>query len=192
MVIEKQLEKMPIKEEIDYLIQVINNICFRWEKRKSKLAIINKNTIEDLTFIEIYNHNKDKFRNELIIIKNLTELTDEMILINTDTYLLSQTKIHPIRINYTINIFIDYTQEYLYKICLIYGAKFSQCVPTDYGMRDEVLEALKQYLTGTLDITKLDLEVRKEFIAFLKERNTPVIKDIPNSYSKRQWNDIYF
>lgn len=191
MTIEEQLEKMPIKEEIDYLIQTINNICFRWNNR-NKLTIINKNTIEDLAFIEIYNHNKDKFYNELVFIKDLTELTNEMILINTDTYLLSQTKLHPIRINYTINIFIDYTQEYLYKIYLIYGAKFSQCTPTNYGMREDVLEAFKQYLTGTLDITKLDFEVRKELMAFLRERNAPVIKDIPNSYSKKQWNDIYF
>lgn len=191
MIIEEQLEKMPIKEEIDYLIQTINNICFRWNNR-NKLTIINKNTIEDLAFIEIYNHNKDKFHNELVFIKDLTELTNEMILINTDTYLLSQTKLHPIKINYTINIFIDYTQEYLYKICLIYGAKFSQCAQTDYGMREDMLEAFKQYLTGTLDITKLDFEVRKELMTFLRERNAPVIKDIPNSYSKKQWNDIYF
>lgn len=184
---EKELELLPISAEVDYIADFIARYMLLW--KRDTLSIINKNTAEDKAFIEIYNHHKEKL-GELKFIKNINELDNNSILIDTDTILLRETKLNYIKFNYTLNIFIDYSPEYVREILKFYKVDISKLSSTDYGMNEEVLNAFRKYLSNELDIFSIDSDIRKQLIDFLKQRSQKTNKSIMNSYNLKQYNTI--
>lgn len=184
---EKELELLPIATEVDYIADFISRYMTLWNR--NTLSIVNKNTAEDKAFIEIYNHHKEKL-GELKFIKDIKELDDNSILIDTDTLLLRETKLNYIKFNYTLNIFIDYSPEYVREILKFYKIDISELSLTDYGMNEDVLSAFRKYLSNELDIFSIDSNIRRQLIDFLKQRNQKTNKSIMNSYNLKQYNTI--
>ena len=186
---EKELELLPISAEVDYIADFIARYMLLW--KRDTLSIIDKNTAEDRAFIEIYNHHKDKL-GKLKFIKDIKELDNNSILIDTDTTLLRETKLGYIKYNYTLNIFIDYSPEYIEEILKFYKFDTSKLSPTNYGMSEEVLKAFRKYLSNDLDIFAIDNEIRQQLIAFLRQRNQKTNKSIMNSYNLKQYNNMMY
>lgn len=184
---EEQLKLLPIANEINYISDFVARYMRLWNKHS--LAIINKNTIEDKVFIEIYNKFKDKL-GLLYLISSEKDLTDDMILIDTDTGLLRETRLNYVKLNYTLNVFIDYTPEYIREVAKYFKVKEDQLSPTDYGMSEEVLKVFRQYLSNELDIFTVAPEARRQLIDFLKLRRQNTNKSIMNSYNLKKYNDM--
>lgn len=186
---EKELELLPISAEVDYIADFIAKYMLLW--KRDTLSIIDKNTVEDKAFIEIYNHHKDKL-GKLKLINDIKELDNNSILIDTDTTLLRETKLEYIKYNYTLNVFMDYSPEYIKAILNFYEIDTSKLLPTDYGMSEEVLNAFRKYLSNDLDIFSIDNNIRQQLIAFLRQRNQKTNKSIMNSYNLKKYNDMMY
>lgn len=186
-----EIELLPVAHEIQHIVDFVNRYMKLWNKEN--LFIINNNTPEDKAFIEIYNHNKDKLGNLIIIEDNKDNNIKEYentIIIDTDTYLLRQTKLDYIKNNYTLNVFIDYSPEYIKEILSFYKIDLSTLEPTNYGLSEKLLNAFREYLNNTLDVFKMDNKLRLDLIRFLKKRNLKTNKNIINSYNLSQYNKV--
>lgn len=179
MVIKGKINQKTVKKEIDYIIDIIKKYQNKWNKEKT--VIINKNTIEDNTLIEIFKHNEDL--GEINFIENLKELENNMLLINTDTFMKAATRINHLKTNFTINVFADYSQADLKQILKYYDINNKEYEPTQYNISDELLEAYEKYLYGDFDLTHISPELRKELTNFLQEKNQKTNITIVNSYT---------
>ena len=183
MTIEQQLELMPIEEEIKYILSLIKKYCINWNR--NILALVNKETLEDEVFLQIYEHNKNYFKDiaELVLLDTIDDFYDQtMILINTDNIVLKETKFNELKTNYTLNIFSDYTAIYLQEILKYYKIE-KTLKPTNYNMDNDLVEIYEKYLDGTLDFFQMSSDLRKKLIAFLKKKNERTNINFVNSYT---------
>ena len=183
MTIEQQLELMPVEEEIKYILSLIKKYCINWNR--NILALVNKETLEDEVFLQIYEHNKNYFKDiaELVLLDTIDDFYDQtMILINTDNIVLKETKFNELKTNYTLNIFSDYTAIYLQEILKYYKIE-KTLKPTNYNMDNDLVEIYEKYLDGTLDFFQMSSDLRKKLIAFLKKKNERTNINFVNSYT---------
>lgn len=172
MIIKNDITHMPIQQEINHIIDSLNKAI---KKIKcSKILLYNASTVEDNAFLEIYRHNENKIAADLLIIghqradlkgNNISYIGDDMnimlnifkniltnteiAIINTDT--LFTEKAEQRKINYNIEIFKDYTMDYLKEILKYYN--YNGFIMTPPVLNEELRQILKDYVENT-DLTK--------------------------------------
>ena len=187
------MEKKVIEEEINEVVNFVVKYKQKWGK--DILMIVDKGTVEDRAFIEIFEHNKEQLgtliRKERFVLTEL-ENPKQQIIINTDSLLLKQIRVHSLKTNYTLNVFAGYKHSFLKEILKYYNVDTENLKPTNYGVSKELLENLKKYFEDNFDsLLTLEKEQRQELFTFLKEktRNTNIsnikLKLEPNSEQKQ-------
>lgn len=176
----KILNKNNVKNEIDYIVNYLKTYKNKWSREN--FVIINNNTIEDNAIIEICKNNNL----QLNFIKTFEELDNNSILLNTDNYLMHNTKINYLKTNYTINIFIDYSEEDLKEILEYYKIDFSNFATANYGLDPELLAIYVDYMNGNYKLDSIAPENRKKLIKFLQEKNKNTNISLINSIHSKE------
>ena len=186
MEIKEQLEKMPIKNEIEYIISFIIKYKNLWNK--NKFVFLRKNTIEDEVFLKIYWENRERI-GTLFFLKSIEELEDtDAILINTDNKITTNMKISRFNTTYTLNIFADYYPEYITEMAKYYNINLEEIEENNYCIEKELIKCYEQYLDNKLDIFSLKTDLQTKFLNLLKEKNKKTNRNILNSYNLRLYS----
>ena len=183
MVKKGMINEKTVQSEIEYIIAFIKRYKRKWER--NTFVLENKNTVEDNAIIEIFKHNTDL--GELKTVENLTKINKNEIILNTDNYLLAAVHKNQPKTTYTLNIFVDYSEEDIKEILKFYKVDFSSFAKTNYDLEDAIVELYKKYISNELELAKVNLNLRKKFINFLKETNKKTNISIMNSYSAKMF-----
>lgn len=188
MIIRNDIKHMPIKEEIEH---IVNNLNKAIKKIKcSKILFYNSNTIEDNAFLEIYKNNENKIAADLLVMgysegvngDNVSYIGDdvevmldifkhilndtEIAIINTDT--LFSEKAEQRKINYNIEIFKDYTMNYLKEILKFYNCQREVTIPP--VLNEELRNILTDYIENIDLSSKYTRDQLKDFSMNLPSR----------------------
>lgn len=141
MVIKKdEIKNMPIKQEIEHIIETTNKIC---KRNNIDYLLLWGDNFSDQAFKAIYNNNSHLFSNELIVYQkeeNLFQnlktkqfigneinhyfITKRIAIIDTNT--MEENYKNGNNINGNIRVFIDYTNKYVEEILSFYNILFSK------------------------------------------------------------------
>ena len=203
MIIREDIKHMPIQDEIEHIVESLNKAI---KKIKcSKLLFYNCNTVEDNTFLEIYKHNEKRIAADLLVMgynegvegENISYIGDsvdimldifkfiltnkEVAIVNTDT--LFTEKAEQRKINYNIEIFKDYTMNYLKEILKFYNC--DRKITTPPVLNEELRNILTDYIENVDLPSKYTREQLKNFSMYLPSRavsNITLYNSITTNY----------
>lgn len=203
MIIREDIKHMPIQDEIEHIVESLNKAI---KKIKcSKLLFYNCNTIEDNAFLEIYKHNEKRIAADLLVMgysegvegENISYIGDsvdimldifkfiltnkEVAIVNTDT--LFTEKAEQRKINYNIEIFKDYTMNYLKEILKFYNCDRKITIPP--VLNEELRNILTDYIENVDLPSKYTREQLKNFSMYLPSRavsNITLYNSITTNY----------
>lgn len=205
MLIRNDIEHMPIKEELEHIVLLLNRIIKKIGC--NTLFLYNTDTLEDNAFLQIYKNNEEKIKANLVYIGYQGDLegqkisyigdnidllleyckkillTNEVAIINTDTEFLARA--NEDKINYNIEVFKDYSTEYLQKIIEFYNAQatFEQSRNKITNEKSQII--LKDYILGNKINEKYTNEEIRDFIKSLPKRitkNCTIFNTITSNY----------
>jgi len=190
MLIRNDINYMPIEQEINHIIKALNSIIRKIKCKK--IIFYNNNTLEDIAFLKLFQANEKRINadlwyagdyNDAIIGENIFYFandfdfilkvvnsiltTNEFAIINTDT-LFSEKAIEK-KINGNIEIFKDYSREFLNKI-LDYYKYEDEIKALNINMSDRSQEILNDYLLKNDLPSKYTREELKSFSMELPPR----------------------
>ena len=213
MIIKNDIEHMPIEKEIKHIIDNLN-LAIKKLKCK-KLLLNNNNTLEDIAFLEIYKHNDNLINADLLYMNNYNDKiksdnisyignnidillntfnnilnNNTVAIINTDTYFIE--KVFGEKINYNIEIFKDYTTDFIDKIIEFYNDNI-EIKTREYKMSKKSQEILKDYILHNDLSSKYTREELKNFQMELPTqpiRNISIYNSITANYIKGVNQDL--
>lgn len=211
MVIKDDIKHMPIQQEINHIVEALNKAI---KKIKcSKILLYNSNTIEDNAFLEIYKHNEDKIAANLLVMgygkdvegQNISYIGDdidtildvfknilnntEIAIVNTDT--LFSEKAEQRKINYNIEVFKDYTMNYLKEILNYYNCKREIVYPS--VLNEELRNMLTDYIENVDLPSKYTRDQLKNFSMMLPSSaisNVTLYNSITSNFIKGVNQDL--
>lgn len=165
MIIKNDTIHMNLEEEEKHIVKMLNVACSKIDC--DTLLLNNKNTINDRTFISLFNKNSNKLNVKLIYINCLVENlnnekiiynntlsneqlnkllnTNELAIINTDTELIKL--FNNKKINYNISVFKDYSQSFINLLAEYYN-----------------INIIELNIPYSHDIEELDIKIANDFI----------------------------
>lgn len=165
MIIKNDTIHMNLEEEEKHIVKMLNVACSKIGC--DTLLLNNKNTINDRTFISLFNKNSNKLNVKLIYINCLVENlnnekiiynnilsneqlnkllnTNELAIINTDTELIKL--FNNKKINYNISVFKDYSQSFINLLAEYYN-----------------INIIELNIPYSHDIEELDIKIANDFI----------------------------
>lgn len=213
MIIKNDIEHMPIEKEIKHIIDNLN-LAIKKLKCK-KLLLNNNNTLEDIAFLEIYKHNDNSINADLLYMNNYNDKiksdnisyigndidilldtfnnilnNNTIAIVNTDTLFIEKTT--GTKINYNIEIFKDYTTDFINKIIEFYNDDVEIKIK-EYKMSEKSQEILKDYILHNDLPSKYTREELKNFQMELPAqpvRNISIYNSITTNYIKGVNQDL--
>lgn len=207
MIIKNDIEHMPIEKEIKHIVDSLN-LAIKKLKCK-KLLLSNNNTLEDIAFLEIYKHNDNLINADLLYINDYNDKiksdnisyigndvdilldifnnilnNNTIAIINTDTSFVEKASGE--KINYNIEIFKDYTTDFINKIIEFYNDDI-EIKTREYKMSEKSQEILKDYISHNDLPSKYTREELKNFQMELPAqpvRNISIYNSITTNYIK--------
>lgn len=197
MLIENDVEVMSVEKEIEHMIRSLNSIIKKVGCKN--LIIYNKETLEDIAFLEIYNNNKKRINAELIIINN--NFNDEnsylilkcllnsndVAIVNTDTIFTERS--NKLKINYNIEFFKDYSINYVKEIIKYYKA--DNKVKNKYSILSAKSEELLQDEIDGINLlekyTNEEISLYREELPKYGAKKATLYNSIMTNYIKDQY-----
>ena len=190
MLIRNDIKHMPIEQEINHIVKALNSIIRKIKCKK--IIFYNDNTLEDIAFLKLFEANEKRINADLwyagayrediegenvfyfandydFILKVINSIltTNEFAIINTDT--LFSEKATEKKINGNIEIFKDYSRDFLNKILDYY--KYEDKIKVlEISMSDKSQEILNDYLLKNDLPSKYTREELKNFSMELPSR----------------------
>lgn len=210
MIIQNDIENMPIEKEIKHIINLLN---FSIKKMQGKIIYINNtNSFNDIIFMDLYlkynneieadlyytgekneKYNIDKIKyiedkNDLIELLTKLTTSNEILIINTDT--LTKEKINH-KINYNITVFKDYTDNYIKKIGSFLNSIYNENTMTE---KEEFFDQMLKDYCYNKDIfpSLYEAENLKSFYRNLPKqlpKESNIINSITYNYMKNIVSD---
>ena len=202
---ETEIKTMPIEQEIQHIIEMINKICKR--NNINYLLLWDKYSLTGQAFEAIYKNNSTSFLAPLIVYNKETNLFENLknfeIIGNEINYYFTNEKIATIdtntteenlkkgnNINGNIKVFIDYTNKYIEQILSFYNISYSQTLEElEFSkiLRDYVVlnkedfnnKYLKEQIVNLLTVIKKQVS-----------NNFTIYNSITHSYIKGIKNNI--
>lgn len=213
MIIKNDIEHMPIEKEIKHIIDNLNLVIKKLKCKK--LLLNNNNTLEDIAFLEIYKHNDNLINADLLYMNNYNDKiksdnisyigndidilldtfnnilnNNTIAIVNTDTLFIEKTT--GTKINYNIEIFKDYTTDFINKIIEFYNDDI-EIKTKKYEMSEKSQEILKDYILHNDLPSKYTREELKNFQMELPAqpvRNISIYNSITTNYIKGVNQDL--
>lgn len=180
MLIRNDIKYMDVETEIHHIVKSLNIVI---KKLKCEhFLLYNNGTKEDIAFIEIFKNNREEINADLFCLgkqmedleemfnitegeyNNLLQLlltTHKIAIINTDTFFIE--KANQEKNNYNIEVFKDYSSEFIEEIIKFYNMENYNFSETQMNLNEEEKEILKDYIFNN---------------------------DLPKKYTKKQLEDF--
>lgn len=184
-------EYQTIDEELKYIYSIIKKYVNKWKIKK--LILINHNTKEDIAFNAIYNNFKENLPSleNVNFIEEINFLKEKAMLINTDTILKKETSLTAIITPFTLNVFADYTPDFINEVLTYFKIEQKIFTETKYDTNKELSQLIYILLKGEKKFEEITEEEKKKLTYFFREKNKKTNCKITNSYNRETFKNYY-
>lgn len=205
MLIKNDIKHMNIDAEIKHIVESLNLIIKKIGC--NNLLLNNKNTLEDIAFLEIYKNNEQLINADLLYVGERNNVFGEKIsyvgmdvdmllkifndilnnkivaIVNTDTLFLE--KANENKINFNIEVFKDYSEDFLKEVVKKY--KNTNYNPSYCNLSEKSQEILNKYILHEDITSNYTREELKNFSMELPSRavsKATIYNSITTNYIK--------
>lgn len=207
MLIDNDVSYMPVDKEIEHIVNSLNLAIKKIGCKK--LLLNNNNTLEDIAFLEIYTHNDNLINADLLYMNNYIDeiKSDNLSYIGNDTDILLDTfnnilnnntiaiintdtlfteKSNSLKINYNIEVFKDYTTDYIQSIIKYYNITNIEINNSNKMSKtsQEILKDLLLYIDITEKYSKEALTIFREELPKHKINNATIYNSLTTNHIK--------